>query len=509
MVASVTKSFTGARVGIAIDRGCPAGVDEPMTAHFQELADQVQDRRKNSITIGQLLQFRAGCPRQEGMAWLYGDHSGAGWSLGEGQHQLRRRPSRAVMHQQGRPGWRRLGGQPLLGVLLACVLAVLAGCGSAPPVEYVFQPPEQTEDGLPVGTLGEVGIDADLLGRAVDEIRAGRWGEVHSLLLYTDGRLVFEEYFPGHDYQWDAPDFHGAWTGWDRDTPHNVHSVGKSLTSACVGIAIDEGFITSADEPIGTYLPGYRRLLIGGKQQITIEDLLTMTSGLAWDEWGTSYDSGENDAIALWLDCDDPIACVLDKPLVHEPGRTFTYSGGNMVLLGQILKNASGMDIEEFSARYLFEPLGIDPPQWARYDNGVVDTNDQRLTPRAMVTIGATYLDHGNWNGQQIIPSEWVAASAHADTTWTNHLLRPIPPDDNTWGRRGYAYGWWTHEFRKSGRTVPAFYAWGWGGQEIAVFPDHNAVAVFTGGRYAETSAPAKILGAHVIPALLSARTRD
>jgi len=406
---------------------------------------------------------------------------------------------------------RRRGAWCRLVALVTLVPAMVAGCASAPPVEYDYQPPEQAGDGLPVGTLDQVGIDPDRLGRAVDEIRAGRWGEVHSLLLYTDGKLVFEEYFPGHDYQWDAPDFHGAWTDWDRNTPHNVHSIGKSLTSACVGIAIEKGFVTGVDEPIATYLPDHEHLLVGGKQQITIEHLLTMTSGLAWDEWGTSYDSADNDAIALWLDCDDPITCVLDRPLVYEPGSTFTYSGGNVVLLGEILKNASGMDIEDFSARYLFQPLGIDPPTWARYDNGVVDTNDQRLTPRAMVTIGATYLDNGNWHGQQVIPSDWVAASAtpHEGTTWTNHLLRPIPPDDNTWGKRGYGYGWWTHQFRKAGQTVPAFYAWGWGGQEIAVFPDHDAVAVFTGAGYGETSAPAKILGAHIVPALLSAGTSD
>jgi CubicO group peptidase (beta-lactamase class C family) len=222
---------------------------------------------------------------------------------------------------------------------------------------------------------------------------------------------VFEEYFGGHDYQWDAPGFHGAWTDWDRNTPHNVHSVGKSITSACVGITIDEGFIAGVDEPIVTYLPDHDRLLTGGKEEITIEHLLTMTSGLAWDEWGSSYDSGENDAIALWLDCADPVTCILDKPLEHEPGSIFTYSGGNMVLLGEIIKNATGLDIEDFATRYLFEPLDIDPPAWSRYDNGVADTNDQRLTPRAMVTIGATYLNDGVWDGQQVIPPDWVTAA--------------------------------------------------------------------------------------------------
>lgn len=394
-----------------------------------------------------------------------------------------------------------------LVALLVLVLAAAVGCGSAPPIEYVYQPPEQDGDGLPVGTLDEVGIDADRLGRAVDEIEAGKWGEVHSLLLYTGGKLVFEEYFAGHDYRWDAPGFHGPWTNWDRDTPHNVHSVGKSITSACVGIAIDKGFIAGVDEPIATYLPDHEHLLTGGKDRITIEHLLTMTSGLAWDEWTASYDSAANDAIALWLDCDDPVTCILDKPLEHEPGSTFTYSGGSMVLLGEIINNATGMDIEDFSARHLFGPLGIDPPEWSRYGNGVADTNDQRLTPRAMLKIGATYLHDGDWDGQQIIPPDWITASAtpYAGNTWTNHVLRPIPPDDNTWGKRGYAYTWWTHEFRNSGHTVPAFYAWGWGGQEIVVFPDQDAVAVFTGARYGDASAPAKILGAHIIPALLTA----
>ena len=121
--------------------------------------------------------------------------------------------------------------------------------------------------------------------------------------------------------------------------------------------------------------------------------------------------------------------------------------------------------------------------------------------------IGATYLNDGIWDGQQVIAPDWVTASAtpYAGNMWTNHVLRPIPPDDNTWGRRGYAYAWWTHEFRKSGHTVPAFDAWGWGGQVIAVLPEHDAVAVFTGAHYNAASSPAKILGAHVIPALLIA----
>ena len=227
-------------------------------------------------------------------------------------------------------------------------------------------------DGFEVGTLNEVNLDENLLARAVDDIRGGKYGEIHSLLIYKDGNLVFEEYFPGHDYLWNNPNFHGAWVNWDIDRRHNIHSVGKSITSTCIGIAIDQGFIESVDQSIFDYLPAYQHLNTAGKDQITIAHLLSMSSGLEWDEWGSSYSNESNDVIALWVDCDDPIACILEKPLLGEPGTDFNYSGGNMVLLGEIIKNATGMDIEAFSWQYLFEPLGIEKPAWRWIDDSGV-----------------------------------------------------------------------------------------------------------------------------------------
>lgn len=392
-------------------------------------------------------------------------------------------------------------------LLFSVILVILTGCGSEPIHAYSYRQPEQVDDGFEVGSLAQANIDVNLLESAVDEIKGGKYGEIHSLLIYKDGKLVFEVYFPGHDYQWDSPNFHGNWVTWNVDRRHNIHSAGKSITSACIGIAIDQGFIESVAQSIFDYLPEHQHLNTAGKDQITIEHLLTMTSGLEWDEWGTSYSNESNDIIALWFDCEDPIACILERPLISEPGTKFTYSGGNIIVLGEIIKNATGMDIEAFSWQYLFKPLGIETPPWRWIgDTGVIYAGgDQQLTPREMLKFGVTYLDGGAWNGQQIVPKSWVKNSATpysgSDNRWFNHPLRPIPPGDDTWGWRGYSYAWWTHEFSHAGVKIPAYWTFGWGGQKIVVFPDKNAVVVFTGANYTSADATAKILVKNVIPA--------
>lgn len=392
-------------------------------------------------------------------------------------------------------------------VLFGSILTLLfTGCGADPSGQYTYQPPVAIDDGLAVGSLDEVNVDSTLLVEAVNDIAGGEYGEIHSLLIFKDDQLVFEKYFTGHDYKWDGPDFQGTWVNWSLDKEHNIHSAGKSITSACIGIAIDQGFIESVDQSIFDYLPEHQHLNTPGRDKITIEHLLAMTSGLEWDEWGSSYADSSNDVIALWLDCDDPIACILQKPLVSEPGTDFTYSGGNIVVLGEIIRNATGMDIEAFSGRYLFEPLGIETPEWPWINDKVIFGGDQRLTPREMLKIGVTYLNDGVWDGRQIVSEEWVAKSATPypgpDNSWFNNFARPIPPGEGTWGPRGYSYTWWTHQFSHSGEKYPAFWAFGWGGQRIIVLPDQDTVVVLTGGNYTSTDPTLKIVTKHVIPAL-------
>jgi CubicO group peptidase (beta-lactamase class C family) len=408
------------------------------------------------------------------------------------------------------------------GILLISIASLLfISCQSTPSIQYTYRPPENINDGLDVGTLEEVNIDSTLIEKAVNDINRGKYGEVHSMLIFKDNKLVLEEYFPGHEYVWEAANHHGEMVNWDRIMDHPIHSVTKSVTSICIGIAVDKGYIDSVHQSIFDYLPEHQHLNIDGKDKITIEHLLTMTSGLEWHEWNAPYSSRDNDAIEIWFqDAEgkkDPISYVLEKPLVDTPGTKFNYSGGNMIVLGEIIKHATGMDIDEFSGMYLFEPLGIESFNWGvRFPNGVIEAaSGLEITPRAMAKIGVTFLNNGVWHAKQIIAEQWVEKSA---TPFADNQGINVPGTDSR--NVGYSYSWWTKHYPESGwqlsckssntvRGLYLYYAGGWGGQRIIVFPELNAVVVFTGGNYTYNVKTFNILEKYVIPALVKPETNQ
>ncbi|MEZ5011580.1 MAG: serine hydrolase [Bacteroidales bacterium] len=320
-------------------------------------------------------------------------------------------------------------------IALTLLLTQMTGCSNAIN-EYTFNQVPEQDDGLRAGSMQSAGLDPALIGKAVKKIKEGKFGEVHSLLIYRDSLLVLEEYFRGHNYQWDAPGYHGELVDWNRDMAHPVMSCTKSITSACIAIAIEKGFIDSVTQSIFDYLPDHQELRSDNREYITIENLLTMTSGLEWDEWSTSNGTSANDIDMLYFACDDPVKCVLDNPWWAPPGQLFTYNGGGMVILGEILRNATGMGIDEFSAKYLFGPLNIESATWARYPNGMFDAaGSLSLTPRDMLKFGITYLDNGIWNGSVIIPAAWVEKSSHP---YRKNRDIKIPIEDS--GKNGYGY---------------------------------------------------------------------
>jgi CubicO group peptidase (beta-lactamase class C family) len=382
-------------------------------------------------------------------------------------------------------------------LLISILLLLILSCKFDASSQYTYRPPENINDGFDVGTLGEVNIDSALIAKAVNKIHQGKYKEVHAMLIFKDDKLVFEEYFQGHAYQWDADYHHGELVTWDKDMLHNTMSATKSMTSACIGIAIDKGFIESVHQSIFDYLPEHQHLKTAGRDKITIEHLLTMTSGLEWREWSAPYSSVENPCVGIWFQDKDPITYILEKPLIDEPGTNFNYSTGHMHVLGEIIRNASNMHISEFSKKYLFHPLGIDTAVWTiKFPNGVYDGNNLTITPRAMVKFGVTFLNKGVWNGQRIVTEQWVEKSATAFSG--NHGIN-VPGEPS--GRLGYSYTWWTKEYSHLGKKIHMYTASGWGGQHIMVLPEVNTVVVFTGGNYLTKRPPFKILKKYVIPA--------
>ena len=372
-------------------------------------------------------------------------------------------------------------------------------CDRVSSESYKYKPPENINDGLETADLTEAGIKTGSIEAAVNRIIKGKYGEIHSMLIFRSGRLVLEEYFEGHNYAYDAPNYQGEPVKWDRTMFHPVMSCTKSITSACINIAIQKGFVKSVDQSIFDYLPRHEQFNTVEKSGITIEHLLTMTSGLEWDEWHAPHATAANDIDRLYIECyNDPLTCVLEKPMVSQPGESFTYNGGGLITLGEILRNASGMNIIEFSKQYLFGPLGIDSIKWDVFPNGEAEAGGGLyLRPRDMIKFGVTYLNDGVWNGEGIITSDWVEKSASVYNY--NSGIR-VPIEDS--GRNGYGYTWWISEVGRGAGKTHMFRANGWGGQVIMILPEKEMVVVFTGGNYTSRSTLFEMLERYLLPAL-------
>lgn len=353
--------------------------------------------------------------------------------------------------------------------------------------------PDQTADGWETTALTTVGMEDEPLTRMMDSLRAGAYREVHSVVILKDGRLVFEEYFPGHDFGYTRPDFLGAWVAFGRDTRHNTHSATKSVISALVGSAIDGGLVPDEDARVFDYFPDYASYAVGGKNAITVRDMLTMSSGLEWHEWDAPVRGGQN-SIDTFNGSSDPIGYVLSQPLLHTPGTVFNYSGGTVNVLCQLVARAAGTSVEAFAREHLFGPLGVTNYDFPHHYTGItVCHGDIYITPRGMAKFGQLYLNGGTWAGRRILPEEWVEKSR---TPWISVRDFHLAWADD------YGYLWWLNDYAVGTRTYSTFKALGWGGQEIWVVPSEDLVVVFTGANYTVDPPCDELMTRYVFPAL-------
>jgi CubicO group peptidase (beta-lactamase class C family) len=305
---------------------------------------------------------------------------------------------------------------------------------------------------------------AELLSNLEREIQA-RFRSINAFLVVRRGYLVFERYYGG----------------FGREDTHLVASVTKSFVSALIGIAIDRGFIESVHQSVldffPEYAPGPRDHL---KRQITVQHLLTMTAGFQWRTGARNHE--------LYIDrlrrSKDWVAFILGLPVRERAFGTFQYNSGASHLLSAIITRSTGRCAQAFATEYLFEPLGLDPPDpnmkhtysqedvfrnkaggWPQDPQGnSIGGWGLVLKPRDMARFGYLYLNHGQWGGKQIISKEWVADS-----------ISPHTP--------GYGYQWWLRDVN----GVFVFSAIGQGGQHIFCIPHKDLVVVVAskmGGRW-------------------------
>jgi CubicO group peptidase (beta-lactamase class C family) len=328
-------------------------------------------------------------------------------------------------------------------IIALAIAAVLTPAGlaaqTAPPPDGYWP-----THGWRTSTPEAQGMDSRALVRAIDFIR-GKQVPIHSLTIVRNGRVVLDSYFyPFADGQL-----------------HDLASATKSVTSTLAGVAIAQHKLTDVNQPV---LPLFPEAVSAArdkmKNRMTVEHLLTMTSGFDcdWMEGEKTLDAMRHSA--NW------VQFMLDRRMIAEPGKEWAYCSPGMHLLSAMIGRATGESAFSYAKATLFKTLGITQAAWPADAQGVTyGWGDLHLQPRDMAKIGYLWLQHGAWEDQQLVPRAWMDAASRQHAT---HM------------GKSYGYGLWVYPERE----VPMFEADGRGGQVITVIPDKNLIVVMTGGGF-------------------------
>lgn len=230
--------------------------------------------------------------------------------------------------------------------------------------------PEQTDDGWEPASLAEVGLTEQPLVDALNGIRQGDFNEIHGIVVIRNGKLVLEDYGRGRMYDGSPDDNFTPTITFDRDSMHILHSVSKSFMSTLAGIAIRDGYIPGIESSVLSFFPEHGGAFGPEKDGILLKHLMTMSSGLQWNEWDTSAMDFRNSDAIRYQQATDPSAYFFGKELLHVPGSTFYYNTAGFQMMGEIIRRATGMDLADYANQRLFQPLGIDRFEWPQYAHG-------------------------------------------------------------------------------------------------------------------------------------------
>lgn len=345
---------------------------------------------------------------------------------------------------------------------LALILVLCCFPGA---VAFGTEEPEAEQE-WPTASPQEAGLDSKATARLVQRLRDGESGAVDGLLVVRHGKLAVEEYF----------------NGFGPDDLHELRSVTKSVVGLLVGVALERGILESIDAPLLPFFPEYESVLYPdpSKAEITLQHLLTMSPGLDCNDF-EQFSAGNEGRM---YPRGDWVKFFLDLPISQSrPGEGWGYCTAGVMTLGAVLENVTGKRVEELSGPLLFEPMGIETYDWGR-PNRRGRTNvcgDLKLRPRDMAKLGQMMLDGGRWKEKQVVSREWVEASTRRHRVRGNNffLESVVEPEDTFYG-----YLWWVEPWKVGERTVETFYATGFAGQKIFVFPSLDMVVVMTGSNF-------------------------
>ena len=343
-------------------------------------------------------------------------------------------------------------------------------------------------DRLPGAKDSEYQLDKEKIFEVVNRIEASEFGKIQSLIIIHNDEVMLEKYF----------------RGWRRNKLHQIFSATKSVTSALIGIAIEQGLIEGVDLKLIDIFTEYDSLenMDPRKKFITLDNVLTMTAGYKWNELSVPYKNSDgswnpnNDIVKMHMKSKDFIKYVLDLPLSDDPGKRYNYNSGCSILLSGIIEKKTGKTAEEFAVENLFHPLGITKWHWLKSPNGTTDTGGGLfLYPADMAMFGYLFLKNGKIDGKQIVSKTWVTRSTK------RHVAIP--------NKGGYGYQWWRFRDSSGGEYSDiinsSYFAVGIGDQTIFIIPKANMVVVSTADNLLHKGKRIyNVLFEHIIPALRS-----
>jgi len=349
---------------------------------------------------------------------------------------------------------------------IAALCAVAAF--STPALAQNCAAPAALDDGWSVAAPGDGGFDSQKFCFLDKFITNLPQANVHAVIVVQHGKLVVERYYDGADQR------AGQDIGVVKFAPgvkHDLRGITEGAVSLLVGIASGEGKFPSLDSPVLDFFPQYAALRTPEKMAITWRHLLTMSSGLGWNEQ-IAYENPANSANVL-AGTADPVRYILEQPTWGPSGRYFLYSSGSTTLLMAALAKSTGMALDDYARDKLFGPLGIRQYEWLKMaGSGQFSAWGLRLPARDTAKLGQLLLSDGAWNGKQVLPRGWAAES--------------IKPRFNAKDLYYYGYHWWLGRSFVRGRD----HAWaggiGYGGQRLYVVPDLDLVVMINAGHYGQ-----------------------
>jgi CubicO group peptidase (beta-lactamase class C family) len=333
-------------------------------------------------------------------------------------------------------------------ILSILASATLVGCGGPSPeeLEAVDYSPLALDD-WPVSTPEEQGLDPKLVAELY--YNAEQLETLYGLLVIKNGHLVAEKYFHGKS----------------ASQLSSRASVTKSITSALVGIALEQGCLSSVDQKMIDFFPELAdQIKDPRKKEITIRQMLQMRAGYPWEE-------STSELFDLMFS-GFRTRNLVDVPLVRDPGTGFDYSNMSTHLLGIIVARACDTDLKSYAQEHLFSPMGAGVGDWLLgWEGYYIGFADLEITARDMAKFGQLYLDGGQYEGVQIVPADWVRDSlqTYTEDAWYYHVGR-------NWRDSAYGYQWWSIRAGDHRYNL----AWGHGGQQIALLDEMDLVVVAT-----------------------------